>query len=177
MGDEVDGNFSINVTEFRLKRINEIKDKIEKDKIKREKSCHKYKLANNVTEVLDAGFIIICVACSGTGVGTIVFPPLATGFGIAASVSGFFSLITKAVSKKLISKHKLHSKILILSEVKLTKIYDLISKAIEDEKITDEEFEIITQEFTNFINEKREIKMKNKPNSDEDLRTLLGKSK
>ena len=171
--DEVDANYSLNAEEIRIKRINEIKDQIEKDKLKREEKCRKYKIVNNVTEIIDSGFVIVSVGLSGTVAGTAVFPPLAAGFGIAASVSGFLSIVAKVVSKKLRSKYKLHSKILILSETKLTKIYELISKTLDDGKITDEEFEIITQEFTNFINEKREIKLKNKPNSNEDLRTLL----
>ena len=93
-------NFTSNGEEFRLKRIKEIRDSIVKDKLKRENICKKLKRANLVTEVLDTGFVTVSIALSSGGVATLVFPPLATGLGVAAGVSGFLGIVTKFISKK-----------------------------------------------------------------------------
>ena len=127
-------------------------------------------------EILDTGFVTVSIGLSSGGVGTIVMPPLAAGLGVAAGVSGFLSIVSKFIAKKIKTKIKTHSKILILAESKLNSICEMISRSLEDGKISNEEFKMIVNESTNYSNMKREIKMKIKPSSDEDLSSLLKKT-
>ena len=90
----------MDVSDFRLKRIKQIRETIEKDKLKRQVLCKKLKRANLALEILDTGFVTVSIGLSSGGVGTLVFPPLATGLGVAAGVSGFLGIVSKFISKK-----------------------------------------------------------------------------
>ncbi len=168
----MNSELNLDAAKFRLTRIKEIKDEIIGELNKSEASRKNYKKITNVTEILDGGCVMVAVALSGGGAATIIVPPLATGLGIAGGVSGFFGLVFKFISKKLRSKLKKSEDIIILGKSKLNTISGLISKAIDDGKINDEEFQLISRELVSFYEMKKEIKKK-PVTSNQDLPKLL----
>ena len=89
-----------NGEEFRLNSTKEIIKKIVEDKENREKICKKLKRGNHVTEALSYIFITISIGLSGSGVGTMSFPPLAIGLIGAAAPSAFLGIVSNFISKK-----------------------------------------------------------------------------
>ena len=162
---------SLDADKFRLERIKEIKDEIITELNKRENTCKKYKKIALVTEILDSGCVMVSIALTSSGAATIIIPPLATGLGIAGGISGFLGLVFKFVSKKLQSKLRLNEDIIILSKSKLNTISDLISKALDDGEVSDEEFQLISKELVSFYEMKKEIKKKTATKVDMNMAT------
>ena len=75
-------------------------------------------------------------------------PQVTLALEASASVSGFLGLTFKFISCKLHAKIRRHEAIRILAISKLNTISDLISKALDDNQITDEEFKMISSELT-----------------------------
>ena len=89
---------------------------------------------------------------------TIVAAPIAVvlqGLGI---VAGVFGVIGRIVSRKFTTKAEKHEKIKMLDEVKLNTISDYISKALEDDNISDEEYSLILNELVKFNEMKEELR-------------------
>ena len=100
------------------------------------------------------------IGMGSVGIGlfaTVVAAPIALGLEVTAIVTGGSSILCKLINKKLIKKAQKHKEIKILSEAKLNTILDLISKAISDNKISDEEFSLILNEFVKFQDMKERI--------------------
>jgi hypothetical protein len=53
-----------------------------------------------------------------------------------------------------------HDRILALTEAKLNTVDRLVSKALKDDNVTDEEVDAIQREMSNFRSKKREIQLK-----------------
>jgi len=64
------------------------------------------------------------------------------------------------------SKAKKHDKIKVLAQAKLDSISNLVSKAIEDEKISHEEYQFILKEIENYRKMKEDIRTKYKKGQD-----------
>ena len=114
------------------------------------KSCGK-KINKYVTVFDYTDGTLIALSATSNGVSIISFPSIiGTPAGIAsASLILIFSLTTGIVKKLLnitINKRKKHDKILKLAKSKLNSIETLISQALIDLDISDEEFIIILQE-------------------------------
>ena len=62
-----------------------------------------------------------------------------------------------------------HEKIKTLAEVKLNTISDYVSKALEDDYISDEEYSLILNELVKFNEMKEEIRSKIKVSKDEEV--------
>ena len=146
------------VNSFRLERISEIKDEIIKERDKRHELCKKYKNMARATDVLDSSFIMLSIACAGGGAATAVVLPAGIALESCAGALGFLALICKFTSRKLHSKIKKNEAIRILADTKLNTMSDLISKALDDNEISDEDFEMILNELTNFYDTKKELK-------------------
>ena len=61
------------------------------------------------------------------------------------------------MSKKLSLKAQKHEKITVIAEAKLNSIRDHVSKALDDGKISDQEFSLILAELKNFQEMKNKI--------------------
>ena len=81
-----------------------------------------------------------------------------TGFGIVASpalagvvtVLGLSSVAFAAVSKRLERKVTKHEKIYTLAPAKQNSVFELVSKALTDKRISDSEFAIILREVQKY---------------------------
>ena len=157
----------IEQTKIRLDKITEIEHYFHQE-INHWKSCSK-KLSKYVTAFDYVDKVLIALSATNDGVSIISFTSVVGApVGIArASFTLIFSLTTGIV-KKLLSitrnKKKKHDKILMLAKSKLNSIENLISQALNDMKISHEEFIAILMTKVNTRRWKRmwKVKIKNK---------------
>ena len=145
---------------YRLKIIREIQEFLEEIK-KREAFSKKYFRVANTVNIIDNTLIIITIGAEGTGavlLGTGVGSPFALALGITGVVTGAISLIGNIFSKKATTKAEKHLKIKTLAAAKLDTIASHISKALTDDFISNEEFNLIMEEMNKYKALKEEIR-------------------
>ena len=146
--------------DFRLNAVYRIKEEFEKELTARKKFKKRYKTFLNIADGVEYASGIGATVCGATTVGlfsTGVGVPIAllNGLGIAASVvSGIISI---AVKKKLLQKYSKHDRICILAIAKYNSLNQIIATALQDQKISDEEFKIVMDEKDKYTNLKNEI--------------------
>ena len=94
---------------------------------------------------LSAGLSSATLATALTGFGIVASPALA---GVAA-VFGLLSAGFTVVSNRLERKVTKHEKIYTLAVAKINSVSELVSKALEDKRISDSEFSIILTKSCN----------------------------
>ena len=150
---------------YRLKVIMEVQKYLEEEIQKRDAFSEKYfrfAKAVNIADNILIG-ITICVEGGGaialsTGVGA----PVALILGIGGAVTGVISLFGNYIVKKTTTKAEKHLKIKTIADTKLNTINSHISKALLDNRISDEEFRLIIEELNKYKAMKEDIKIKNK---------------
>ena len=171
---------SSNDWQFRLNKINEIKDYFIAEIKERElmsKNLSKYTAS---FEYLDKSLIVLSVAT-----GSISIASFATAIGapvgiMSASCSLAFSITTGFVKKFLKTtrnKKKKHNKIVMLARSKLNSIESKISKALMDNEISHEDFETIINEEKKYRELKESIRMMNSQRSDVEKISLIEEGK
>ena len=93
---------------------------------------------------------------------TIVAAPAVIAIEGVALFTGLLSIIGKYSVKQSMSKAEKHEKIKTIASAKLDTISSHISKALSDNKVTDEEFRLILEELEKYKIMKEEIKTKTK---------------
>ena len=93
-----------------------------------------------------------------TGVGL----PVSIVFAATGGLLGLGAVVAHKVQKILNSKVKRHDKIKTLAEAKLDTISGLVSKAVEDTKISDQEYQFLLLEVKNYRKLKNAIQTKSK---------------
>ena len=149
-----------NVNKYRLDEINKIKDyfnneiKERKDIIKK---LNKYLVSFDLDKIftaLSASFGTLSIASYASVVGTPA--------GIAGSSLTLIFTIDTGISKSLLKvtekRKKKHNKIIALAKNKLNTIDTLLSSALNDSKISHEEFSNIINEANIYENIKENIK-------------------
>ena len=158
-----------NDQQFRLNKINEIKDYFIAEIKERElmsKNLSKYTAS---FEYLDKSLIVLSVAS-----GSISIASFATTIGvpvgiISASCSLAFSITTGLVKKFLKTirnKKKKHNKTVMLARSKLNSIESKISEALINNKISHEYFMTILNEEKKYRESKESIRMMNSQRRD-----------
>ena len=79
-----------------------------------------------------------------------------------ALFTGLLSMIGKYSVKKATSKAEKHEKIKTIASAKLDTIASHISKALNDNKVTDDEFQLILEELEKYKVMKEEVRSKTK---------------
>ena len=79
-----------------------------------------------------------------------------------ALFTGFLSIIGKYSVKRPTSKAEKHEKIKMIASTKLDVISSHISKVLSDNKVTDEEFQLILEELEMYKVMKEEVRSKTK---------------
>ena len=150
---------------YRLQKINEIQAFLEKEVATREALSKKYFRAARIVD--NVGTVLIAITLGG-GTGSIVLlatvdtSPIAIPLGGVALFTGFLSIIGKNSVKKYTSKAEKHEKIKTIASTKLDTIASHISKALSDNKVTDEEFRLILEELEKYKVMKEEVRSKTK---------------
>ena len=150
---------------YRLQKINEIQAFLEKEIEERGKLSKKYFRAAKIVDIADTVLITITIGAGAGGIGllsTIVAAPVVIGLEGAALVTGFLSIIGKYSVKRSTSKAEKHEKIKTIASTKLDTVSSHISKALSDNKITDDEFRLILEELEKYKVMKEEIRTKTK---------------
>ena len=112
-----------------------------------------------------SGTLSFCL--SGSGVGTAfsgVGPPLAASLGGLGLICGVVSVITGEAGKNVSRKVTKHEKTVSVCESKINSLKDRISKALADDRISDEEFENILAEMSKYHELKKDIRVGFKKN-------------
>ena len=146
---------------YRLKIIREIQAFLEEEIKNREAFSKKYFRIAKVVNMVDNALIVVTIGAEGTGVvllSTGVGAPFALALGISGVVTGAVSLIGNIFSKKATTKAEKHLKIKTLAMAKLDTIASHISKALTDDFISNEEFNLIMEEMNKYKALKEEIR-------------------
>ena len=146
---------------YRLNIIRDIQNFLEEEIKKRDAFSKKYFRIANIVNTIDNGLIIITIGAEGTGavlLSTGVGAPFALALGISGAVTGAISLIGNIFSKKATTKAEKHLKIKTLAAAKLDTIASHISKALTDDFINNEEFNLIMEEMNKYKTMKEEIR-------------------
>ena len=168
-----------NDQQFRLNKINEIKDQFI-DEIKKRKVISKSLKYIVSFEYLDKSLIVLSLET-----GSISIASFATAIGTpvvirSASCSLAFSITTgfvKKVLKPVRNKKKKHNKIVMLARSKLNSIESKISEALIDNEISHEDFMTILNEEKKYRELKESIRMMNSHRSDAEKVSLIEEGK
>ena len=139
--------------DFRMQKANEVTAALNAEVVHYRAVAKKYKRAKKVTNWSATGLTIISTAVSSASLASalsVVGLPAAIPLG---GIGGAFALASSGLiiaSKKLDSKIKKHQEIVTLAIAKGETVYRLYSKALADNQITDREFQLIMDEFSQY---------------------------
>jgi hypothetical protein len=158
---------------YRLHKISEIQKQLENEREKRESLSKKYNRSKTIVDATDATFVVVSMGLGAAGIGllsTVIAAPLVIIIEGAAIVTGILSMAGMYVGKQLSLKAEKHEKIKVLAESKLNTIADHISKALTDNRISDEEFTLILSELEKYKQMKKELRTTIKTRLDENTK-------
>ena len=161
---------------YRLQKINEIQRVLEDEREKRHNLSKKYHKAVKVVGNIDSALVTISMGLSVAGVGilsTVIAVPAVIVMETTALGAGFLGIIGSQFNKMLMRKAEKHEKIKVIAETKLDTINGLISKALTDNKISDEEYTLILSEAIKYRKMKEDVRSKTRKSIDEEMRTSL----
>ena len=150
---------------YRLNVIRDVQKFLEEEIKKREAFSKKYFRIAKIVNIVDSTLITITVVAEGAGailLTTGVGAPLAIALGVSGAVTGAISLIGNIFSRKATTKAKKHFKINNIAETKLDTIASHISKALMDDFISNEEFNLILEEMNKYKALKEEVRTNTK---------------
>ena len=150
---------------YRLKIIREVQEFLEEEIKNRESFSKKYFRIAKVVNMIDNGLITITIGAEGVGavlLATGAGAPFALALGISGVVTGAISLIGNIFSKKATTKAEKHLKIKTLATAKLDTIASHVSKALIDDFINNEEFNLILVEMSKYKVLKEEVRTNTK---------------
>lgn len=148
---------------FRLKQIREIRDFLEKEAETRGRLRRRYKSLYNTAYYVNMGASLTAVGASTTAaisITTVIGSIAALPLGIVAITTGVIGVVSSKVSKILLKKTEKHEKIKLIAMSKLSSVNDLVSKALSDGKISDEEFQVILGESESYRDHKSQFRRK-----------------
>ena len=169
-----------NEQQFRLNKINEIKDYFIAEIRERELMSKNLSKCIASSEYLDKSLIVLSVATASISVAssaTIIGAPVGI---MSASFSLTFSITTgfvKKFLKTIRNKKKKRNKIVILARSKLNSIKSKISEALVNNEISHENFMIILNEEKKYWELKQSIRMMNSRRSDVEKISLIEEGK
>ena len=109
---------------------------------------------------------------SASGVGTVfsgVGIPAGASLGAIGLVCGLLSVLTGAIAQKVSHKVNKHKQTVAICQSKVNSIKDRISKALNDNQISDEEFSNIISELEKYHEMKRDIRTKNRKDFEKNI--------
>ena len=146
---------------YRLNVIRDVQKFLEEEIKKREAFSKKYFRIAKVVNMIDNGLITITIGAEGIGavlLATGAGAPFALALGISGAATGLISLIGNIFSKKATTKAEKHLKIKTLATAKLDTIASHVSKALIDDFINNEEFNLVMEEMNKYKTLKEEVR-------------------
>ena len=138
---------------FRMQKANEVETALNAEVVHYRVIAKKYKRAKKIVNWTATGTGLLSAACSTASLGSpisVVGLPVSIPLG---SVGEAFALVSSGlifVSKKLDSKIKKHQEIVTLAIAKRDTVNRILSKALSDNQISDSEFQLIMDEFSQY---------------------------
>ena len=160
--DAIDGIFG---HIYPLKKIDQIQAILTAERNKRNELSTKYNRGVNIIGVIDNCLGVTAIGLDITGVGllsTIVAAPAVTGVEAISVVMELLRVVGNQAVIKLYLKIEKHEKIAILDVSPPNAITSLISKALSDDSISDEENSLILLEFETSTRMKEDLREKSK---------------
>ena len=146
---------------FRLQQSCRVLENLEKEAKHYASVRKKYKRCYNVLSRISISTGNLSFCLSGSGVGTAfsgVGLPLAASLGGLGLICGVVSVIAGEAGKMVSRKVTKHEKTVSVCETKINSLKDRISKALADDRISDEEFENILAERAKYHEMKKDIR-------------------
>ena len=146
---------------YRLKIIREVQEFLEKELKQREDLNKKYLRIARVINTVDNGLITVTLGVEGVGGALLltgVGAPFAAALAIGGVVTGALSLIGNFFCRKTTLKAMKHKEIRALAAGNLKLIASHISKALMDNFISNEEFNLILEVLEKYKETKEEIR-------------------
>ena len=169
-----------NEQQFRLNKINEIKDNFLAEISKRElinKNISKYSASSDYFAKLLNSLSILSGSISIASFPSVIGKPA----GIVGASCGLTFSITSGFVKNFLkiirNKEKKHNKIVMLARSKLNSIESKMSKALMDNEISHEDFETIINEEKTYRELKESVRMMNSHRSDAEKVSLIEEAK
>ena len=131
---------------YRLQKISEIEKQLITERDARKALYKKYKRGINTTDGVDTVFISASIIMAGVGLAVPALLPIE----IVAIVCGCMGVCIRLVRRKCMSKAQKHYEIKTLGESKLNPIKNLISKALNDGQISEQEFKMVLDELDKY---------------------------
>ena len=138
---------------FRLNEVSKCLTYLETELEKREQIFKKYKRTHSLLMKTNAISGTLSVLISGSAVGTsltVVLIPVGVSLASIGGFFGFVSVLTGLIAKKISPKLNKHLQTVSVCNAKLNTIKDLISKALQDNDISPEEFRLILAEVEKY---------------------------
>ena len=152
---------------FRLQQSCRVLENLEKEAKHYASVRKKYKRCYNVLSRISTSSGTLSFCLSGSGVGTAfsgVGLPLVASLGGLGLICGVVSVITGEAGKNVSRKVTKHEQTVTVCESKINSLKDRISKALADDRISDEEFENILAEMSKYHEMKKDIRVGFKKN-------------
>ena len=146
---------------YRLKIIRDVQAFLETEIKNREAFSKKYFRIAKVVNIVDNTLITITIGAEGASVALLATgagAPFAVALGVSGAVTGAISLIGNIFSKKATIKAQKHLRISDMAISKLDTVASHISKALMDNFISNEEFNLILEEMNKYKALKEEIR-------------------
>ena len=146
---------------YRLNVIRDVQKFLEEEIKKREAFSKKYFRIAKVVNMIDNGLITITIGAEGVGailLATGAGAPFALALGISGAATGLISLIGNIFSKKATTKAEKHLKIKTLATAKLDTIASHVSKALMDDFVSPDEFNLVMEEMNKYKTLKEEVR-------------------
>ena len=150
---------------YRLNVIRDIQKFFEEEIKQREAFSKKYFRIAKVVNMIDNGLITITIGAEGVGAILLVTgagAPFALALGISGAATGLISLIGNIFSKKATTKAEKHLKIKTLAAAKLDTIASHVSKALMDDFVSPDEFNLVMEEMNKYKTLKEEVRTNTK---------------
>ena len=150
---------------YRLKYIQDVQRFLEEEIKQRETFSKKYFRISRIINIVDNGLAAFTLGIGGTGgalMVTGVGAPIAAALAIGGAAFGGITIIGKFCSRKAAFKAIKHKEIRALAVSKLNTVASHISKALIDDFISNEEFNLILEEMNKYKALKEEVRSNTK---------------
>ena len=152
-----------NGNNFRLSKSCKVLEDLEREIVHYENVRKKYNRARSVFAQVGAatGFLSVVFSAGGLSTGlTGVGLPIGISLGALGGIFGIASIGCGLALKRLSSKVNKHDQTVALAKAKTNTVSGLVSKALTDNEVSDNEFALIIAEKEKFNSLKRGIRQK-----------------
>ena len=148
---------------FRLTQISEIRSFLESENETRSRLRRRYKSIYNTFFYISTASGVIAVGAGTAGMtvlGSGIGAPITLPLGITSIAMGVISVGASALCKVLLKKVEKHERIKNLATAKISSVNGLVSDALKDNNISNEEFQLILAEREKYREHKNQIHRK-----------------